>query len=50
MMIDDVNGCFFYMLGNYPYPTDYITNGGGELPAYPVRVACGFMNIIVCVC
>ena len=27
-------------MGNYPYPSSYILNGNGELPAYPVRVAC----------
>ncbi len=26
--------------GNFPYPSSYILNGLGELPAYPVRVAC----------
>lgn len=26
--------------GDYPYPSPYILNGLGELPAYPVRVAC----------
>ncbi len=26
--------------GNYPYPSSYILNGLGTLPAYPVRVAC----------
>lgn len=28
------------MQGDYPYPSSYILNGLGELPAYPVRVAC----------
>lgn len=27
-------------MGNFPYPSTYILNGHGELPAYPVRVAC----------
>ena len=27
-------------MGNYPYRSSYILNGNGELPAYPVRVAC----------
>ncbi len=27
-------------MGNFPYPSTYILNGGGEMPAYPVRVAC----------
>jgi|EP00982_Pelagococcus_subviridis_P011079 lysosomal Pro-X carboxypeptidase len=32
---------FDYMaMGNYPYPSSYILNGDGTLPAYPMRVAC----------
>lgn len=27
-------------MGNFPYPSSYMLNGQGELPAYPVRVAC----------
>ena len=27
-------------MGNYPYPSSYILNGQGLLPAFPVRVAC----------
>mmetsp|Transcript_8763 Transcript_8763/g.15057 ORF Transcript_8763/g.15057 Transcript_8763/m.15057 type:complete len:159 (+) Transcript_8763:3-479(+) len=27
-------------MGNYPYPSSYILNGNGELPAFPMRVAC----------
>lgn len=27
-------------MGNLPYPSSYILNGNGILPAYPVRVAC----------
>lgn len=30
----------YMAMGNYPYPSSYILNGNGELPAYPVRVAC----------
>lgn len=30
-------------MGNYPYPSSYITGGAAELPAYPVRVACDFL-------
>ncbi|KAG2492517.1 hypothetical protein HYH03_009182 [Edaphochlamys debaryana] len=30
-------------MGNFPYPSAYITNGHGELPAFPVRVACTFV-------
>lgn len=29
--------------GNYPYPSDYILNGVGLLPAFPMRVACSHM-------
>lgn len=29
--------------GNYPYPSSYILNGIGKLPAFPMRVACEFM-------
>ncbi len=29
--------------GNFPYPSSYITNGHGSLPAFPVRVACDEM-------
>ncbi len=31
-------------MGNFPYPSTYILNGGGEMPAYPVRVACDYMK------
>ncbi|GAB9469918.1 hypothetical protein Gpo141_00007180 [Globisporangium polare] len=27
-------------MGNYPYPSPYITSGASFLPAYPVRAAC----------
>ncbi len=27
-------------MGSYPYPTSYMLNGHGELPAYPMRAAC----------
>lgn len=27
-------------MGDYPYPSQYILNGQGTLPAWPVRVAC----------
>ena len=27
-------------MGNFPYPSSYITNGHGQLPAFPVRAAC----------
>jgi lysosomal Pro-X carboxypeptidase len=35
----------FLTMGNYPYPSDYITNGNGVLPAFPVHVACEYLNI-----
>ena len=31
-------------MGNFPYPSTYILNGGGEMPAFPVRVACESMK------
>ena len=27
-------------MGQYPYPSSYILNGAGMLPAFPVRQAC----------
>ncbi|EGD74214.1 hypothetical protein PTSG_06225 [Salpingoeca rosetta] len=27
-------------MGNYPYPSNYLTGGGPKLPAYPVVAAC----------
>ena len=31
----------YLAMGNYPYPTGYILNGGGvELPAWPLKEAC----------
>ena len=36
-----INEALAYMaMGNFPYPSSYILNGSGELPAFPVRVAC----------
>lgn len=36
-----VNEALSYMsMGNFPYPSTYILNGDGYLPAFPVRVAC----------
>lgn len=45
---DDVTGLVYsaigafgnMAMGNYPYPSAYITEGQGELPTYPVRAAC----------
>ncbi|GLC44866.1 hypothetical protein PLESTM_001655800 [Pleodorina starrii] len=31
-------------MGNFPYPSSYITNGHGNLPAFPVRVACSYLD------
>ncbi|GFR51787.1 hypothetical protein Agub_g14244, partial [Astrephomene gubernaculifera] len=31
-------------MGNFPYPSSYITNGHGQLPAFPVRVACAALE------
>ncbi|KAG2433173.1 hypothetical protein HYH02_012716 [Chlamydomonas schloesseri] len=30
----------YMAMGNFPYPSSYITNGHGLLPAFPVRAAC----------
>ena len=27
-------------MGSYPYPSNYMTSGGGYLPAFPIREAC----------
>jgi lysosomal Pro-X carboxypeptidase len=36
-----INEALSYMaMGNFPYPSSYILNGAGELPAFPVWVAC----------
>lgn len=32
------------MQGNYPYPSTYILNGVGLLPAFPMRVACSHLE------
>lgn len=34
----------YMAMGNYPYPSSYILNGDGTLPAFPVRVACGHLS------
>jgi lysosomal Pro-X carboxypeptidase len=40
-----LNTALSYMaMGNYPYPSSYILNGNGVLPAFPVRVACDFLD------
>jgi len=31
-------------MGNYPYPSSYLLNGAGTLPAWPVRVACSHFD------
>ncbi|KAK2078013.1 hypothetical protein QBZ16_003881 [Prototheca wickerhamii] len=33
----------YLAMGDYPYPSGYMLNGGGVLPAYPVRAACSFL-------
>ena len=32
-----------YTVGNFPYPSSYILNGDGTLPAYPFREACAHL-------
>lgn len=34
----------FLAMGNYPYPTAYITNGGCILPTYPMNVSCEYFK------
>lgn len=31
-------------MGNFPYPSTYILNGAGEMPAFPVRAACEYIK------
>ncbi|GAB9469914.1 hypothetical protein Gpo141_00007176 [Globisporangium polare] len=31
-------------MGNYPYPSSYMTAGKSAMPAYPVRAACEFLR------
>jgi lysosomal Pro-X carboxypeptidase len=31
-------------MGNFPYPSSYLTEGKVELPAFPVRVACAYLS------
>jgi len=30
----------YIAMGNFPYASDYLTNGDGQLPAWPMRAAC----------
>ena len=34
----------YMAMGNYPYPSSYMTNGDGTLPAFPMRVGCEFLS------
>lgn len=34
----------FMAMGDYPYPSSYMTNGNGTLPAYPMRVGCDYLS------
>jgi lysosomal Pro-X carboxypeptidase len=36
----------YMAMGNYPYPSAYILNGDGTLPAFPVRLACGAFDAL----
>ncbi|GAB4814859.1 hypothetical protein N2152v2_001905 [Parachlorella kessleri] len=43
-LADWASSAWDYMaMGDYPYPSSYILNGNGELPAYPVRAACSHL-------
>jgi lysosomal Pro-X carboxypeptidase len=49
--VDDVNtvagwiadGMSFLAMGSYPFPSAYMLNGRGILPAYPMKHVCGAM-------
>lgn len=44
MLLTSVMGAYVSMaMGNYPYPSSYLTAGNSPLPAYPVRVACSHL-------
>jgi lysosomal Pro-X carboxypeptidase len=34
----------YMAMGNFPYPSGYMLNGQGALPAFPVRVACSALS------
>eukprot|EP01023_Acetabularia_acetabulum_P045962 TRINITY_DN468_c0_g2_i1.p1 TRINITY_DN468_c0_g2~~TRINITY_DN468_c0_g2_i1.p1 ORF type:complete len:519 (-),score=99.62 TRINITY_DN468_c0_g2_i1:189-1745(-) len=38
------NAVGYMAMGNYPYPSNYMTNGDGYLPAYPMRVMCNYLK------
>lgn len=33
----------YMAMGNYPYPSSYMTNGDGTLPPFPMRVGCEYL-------
>lgn len=39
-----LHACDMQAMGNFPYPSTYILNGAGEMPAFPVRVACSYLK------
>lgn len=39
-----IHACDTQAMGNFPYPSTYILNGAGEMPAFPVRVACSYLK------
>ena len=42
-----LNDALSYMsMGNYPFASSYILNGDGELPPFPVRVACASFDAL----
>jgi hypothetical protein len=41
---DWLSSAWDYMaMGDFPYPSSYMLNGNGQLPAYPVKVACAHL-------
>jgi len=38
------NAIGYMTMGSYPYPSSYMLNGDGYLPAYPMKVGCSYLN------
>mmetsp|Transcript_8280 Transcript_8280/g.34770 ORF Transcript_8280/g.34770 Transcript_8280/m.34770 type:complete len:540 (+) Transcript_8280:65-1684(+) len=34
----------FFSEGNYPFPSDYLTNGFGDMPPHPMKLACEILS------
>ncbi|KAL0043128.1 hypothetical protein WJX79_009933 [Trebouxia sp. C0005] len=45
MLAQWAQNAFDYLaVGDYPYPSNYMLNGQGVLPAYPMRAACPYVG------